>query len=175
MKRIILTTLVILLGIVTVSAQSDEIIRHNGDHIKGDVVRITEYEVVFRYENESSENMISRYAVEKIIYGKSGRVEKITDKVTINNEDDWEKVVVLEDKLLIAGLTKGPEIRGKTAFVNLHSGNTGDKKSLKKLKMAAAKANSPFILLTSEKSTVGSTSNQLGGSQSIKSGIAYNY
>lgn len=41
--------------------------------------------------------------------------------------------------------------------------------------MAAAKMNCPFILITSGKTTVGSTSNELGGSQSIKTGVAYKY
>jgi len=112
---------------------------------------------------------------ENIVYGKSGRVKNVSDKIEINGDYDWEKVVILEEKSYIAGLTKVSGIRGKTAFINFQTGNTGDKKALKKLKMEAAALGCPFIFITSEKSTVGSWSNELGGSQSIKTGIAYKY
>ena len=83
-------------------------------------------------------------------------------------------MVILEDKAYIAGLKKGEEVRGKTGLINYHTGNTGDKKAEKKLKMAAAMG-CPFILQTADKSTVGATSNGLGGSQAIKKGVAYKY
>ena len=168
-------SVILILGSLTIYAQSDLITRHNGEIIKGNVLRENEYTIVFTYENETAENTISKYAIEKIVYVKSGRVEKVTDKIVINGEDDWEKVTILEEKSYIVGLTKVEEIRGKTAFINMQTGNTGDKKALKKLKMAAAKLHCPFILITSEKSTVGSKSNELGGSQSIKTGLAYKY
>ena len=41
--------------------------------------------------------------------------------------------------------------------------------------MAAAAMGCPFILQTADKSTVGATSNGLGGSQAIKKGVAYKY
>ncbi len=172
-------TILILVFVILVSpilyAQSDLIARHNGETIKGTVIRETEYAIVYAYENETAENTISKYAVEKIIFGKSGRIEKVTDKIIVNGEADWEKVIILEEKSNIAGLIKVEEIRGKTAFINMQTGNTGDVKALKKLKLAAAALQCPFILITSEKTTVGSTSNALGGSQSIKTGIAYKY
>jgi hypothetical protein len=164
-----------ILSASMINAQNDIITRHNGEIIKGTVLRENEYTIVFTYENETSENTLSKYAIEKIVYGKSGRVEKVTDKIVVTGEDDWEKVIILEEKSYIAGLTKVDEIRGKTAYINMQTGNTGDKKALKKLKMAAAALNCPFVLITSEKSTVGSKSNNLGGSQSIKTGFAYKY
>ena len=41
--------------------------------------------------------------------------------------------------------------------------------------MEAAKLGCPFILLTADKTTVGASSNTLGGSQAIKKGVAYKY
>ena len=72
-------------------------------------------------------------------------------------------------------MKKGDEVRGKTGLINYHTGNTGDKKAEKKLKMAAAEAVCPFILMTADKSTVGASSNSLGDSQNIKKGIGYRY
>lgn len=157
------------------NAQADKIYKHNGEVIDGKVVKLEEFTIIFKYDGEDAENTLSKYAIEKIIYGKSGRVEEVTEKIVVKTEDDWEKVVILEDKAFIAGLKKGDEVRGKTGLINYHTGNTGDKKAEKKLKMAAAAMGCPFILQTADKSTVGANSNSLGGSQVIKKGIGYKY
>lgn len=172
MKKLIF----IFLSVVNfVSGQSDKIYKHSGETVEGTVVRLDEYTITFKYANEDAENVVGKYAIEKIVYGKSGRTEEVTEKITINGEDDWEKVVILEDKAYIAGLKKGEEVRGKTGLINFQTGNTGDKKAEKKLKMEAAKLGCPFILLTADKATVGANSNQLGGSQVIKKGVGYKY
>jgi sRNA-binding regulator protein Hfq len=167
--------LLLLLVSMSSFSQVDKIYKHNGETVDGKVLRLDEYTIVFRYDGEDAENTVSKYAVEKIVYGKTGRVEEITEKIVINGEADWEKVVILEDKAYISGLKKVDEIRGKTGLINYHTGNTGDKKAEKKLKMAAAAMGCPFILQTADKSTVGATSNGLGGSQAIKKGVAYKY
>lgn len=173
MKKIILFTL--LLFTAMVNAQLDKIYKHNGEVVDGTVIRLDEFTVTFKYANEDAENVIGKYAVEKIVYGKSGRTEEVSEKIVINSKEDWEKVVILEDKSYIAGLKKVDEIRGKTGLINYHSGNSGDKKAEKKMKMAAAELGCPFILQTSDKTTVGASSNSLGGSQAIKKGVAYKY
>jgi sRNA-binding regulator protein Hfq len=167
----------ILLMVVstTVIAQVDKIYKHNGEVVDGKVTRVEEFTIVFKYDGEDAENVIGKYAIEKIVYGKSGRVEEITEKIVVRDEKDWERVVILEDKSYIAGLKKVDEVRGKTGLINYHTGNTGDKKAEKKLKMAAAAMGCPFILQTADKATVGASSNSLGGSQVIKKGIGYKY
>ncbi len=173
MKKFLLLA-VAFLGFAA-NAQVDKIYKHNGEVVDGKVIKLEEYTIVFRYDGEDAENTLSKYAVEKIVYGKSGRVEEVTEKIVVKTEEDWEKVVILEDKAYIAGLKKGDEVRGKTGLINYHTGNTGDKKAEKKLKMAAAAMGCPFILQTADKSTVGASSNSLGGSQVIKKGIGYKY
>lgn len=167
--------LALLFTVGLVNAQVDQITKHSGEVVKGKVVKLEEFTVIFKYDGEDAENTISKYAIEKIVYGKSGRVEEITEKIEVKGEADWEKVVILEDKAYIAGLKKGDEVRGKTGLINFQTGNTGDKKAEKKLKMDAAKIGCPFILLTADKTTVGANSNALGGSQAIKKGIGYKY
>lgn len=174
MKKIILLFTMLIVGTMA-NAQVDVITKHNGESVKGKVLRIEEYTVVYKYDGEDAENSIGKYAIEKIVYGKSGRVEEVTDKIVVSTEEDWEKVVVLEDKAFIAGLKKVEEVRGKTGLINYHTGNTGDKKAEKKLKMAAAAIGCPFILMTSDKTTSGYNSNQIGGTQAIKKGIGYKY
>ena len=174
MKKILLVGALIL-GLNVAHAQLDVITKHNGENVSGKVVKLEEYTIVFKYDGEDAENTLSKYAVEKIVYGKSGRVENVTDKIEVKGEEDWEKVVILEDKGYAAGLKKGEEVRGKTGLINYHTGNTADRKAEMKLKKAAAIVGCPFILMTADKTTVGFNSNQLGGSQAIKKGIGYKY
>ena len=119
-------------------------------------------------------DVITKHSGE-IVKGKVIKLEEFTDKIVINGEQDWEKVVILEDKGYIAGLKKSEEIRGKTGLINFQTGNTGDKKAEKKMKMEAAKLGCPFVLQTADKTTVGANSNAMGGSQAIKKGVAYKY
>ena len=173
MKKIIM--LLSILTTAVVGAQVDAITKHSGEIVNGKVLRVDEYTVVFKYDGEDAENSIGKYAIEKVVYGKSGRVEEITEKIVITGEADWEKVVILEERSYIAGLKKAGEVRGKTGMINLQTGNTGDKKAEKKLKMAAATLGCPFILMISDKTTVGANSNQFGGTQAIKTGVGYKY
>ncbi len=175
MKNLLLVAF--LFTSVFLNAQADKLFKHNGETINVKVVKLEEYTIIFKYDGEDAENTISKYAVEKVIYGKSGRVEEVTAKIVINGEDDWEKVVVLEDKAYISGLKKGGELRGKTGFISFHTGNTADKKAEKKLKMEAAKTNSPFILMMSDKTInqSGASGPSFGAVQSVKTGISYNY
>jgi len=174
MKKALLTLVLVAGALVQLFAQTDKIYKHNGETVDGNVVRVAEYTVVFKYANEDAEQTIGKYAVEKIVYGKSGRTEKITDKIEVKGKDDWEKVVILEDKSEISGLNKVGDVRGKTGFINYHTGNSGDKKAEKKLKEAAADLGCPFVLLTSEKSS-NTSNNSFGGNQDIKKGLAYKY
>jgi predicted RNA-binding protein with PIN domain len=174
MKQIILL-LTMALGFNVATAQADVMTKHNGEEIKGKVIKLEEFTITFTYQNETAENTVSKYAVEKIVYGSSGRVEEVTEKINIRGKDGWENVVILEDISYIAGLKKGSEVRGKTGLINFQTGNTGDKKAEKKLKMAAAEKGCQFILLTADKTTVGANSNSIGGSQAIKKGVSYKY
>lgn len=148
-------------------AKPDKIYLHNGNVVDGNVIIVSEYTVTYKYQGETSEQVISKYAVDKIIHGNSNRVEKITDKVRVYSASDWENVVLLEDKSQIAGLTKVDDIKGKaTNWTGFSDLNHRDAKSTRKMKEAAADMGCPFVLLT----------NSLNGrDQSIRKGIGYKY
>ncbi|MBE9585018.1 hypothetical protein IM792_11210 [Mucilaginibacter sp. JRF] len=174
MKKALLT-LVLVFGVFFYSfAQADKIVKHSGETVEANVIRVAEFTVIFKYVNEDAEQVVSKYAIEKIVYGKSGRTEKLTDKIVVAGKNDWEKVIVLEDKSEIAGLSKGGDIKGKTAFINFHTGSSSEKSAEKKLKQAAAELGCPFVLITFEKAT-NVANGGLGGNQDIKKGIAYKY
>lgn len=170
-------TLSILVLFMSIFAFSqDMIVKHNGETIPAKVIRVNEYTVVFSYPNETAENTESMYAIEKITFA-SGRVQNVSDKIVVNSKDDWEKVVILEDKSYIAGLKKGNEIKGKTGFVSFHTGNSADNKATKKLKMEAAEAGYPFILMTADKdfNQSGQNGPTFGAIQSVRKGVTYKY
>src|SRR5437763_12769888 len=104
MKKLFLA-LSLLISIAALS-QNDKIYMHNGKVVEGSIVKVTEFTVVFKYANEDAEQTVSKYAVNKITYGKSGREEKVTDKIVVASKDDWESVIIFEDKSEVAGLTK---------------------------------------------------------------------
>ena len=97
MKKIILVLAMLISGTMA-NAQVDVITKHNGEVVKGKVVKLEEFTIIFKYDGEDAENTISKYAVEKIVYGKSGRIEEVTEKIVVSTEDDWEKVIILEEK-----------------------------------------------------------------------------
>lgn len=105
MKKIILV-LATIFSFGVANAQVDVITKHSGETVEGKVIRLDEYTVVFKYDGEDAENTIGKYAVEKIVYGKTKRVEEVTEKIVVTGEADWEKVVILEEKSYIAGLKK---------------------------------------------------------------------
>ena len=120
--------------IAAVGFPQDQIFLHNGQTINGKVEKVAEYVITYNYQNETAEQVVSKYAVDKIIYGSSGRTEHVTDKVDVGGPEGWQNVVVLEDKSQIAGLTKVTEIKGKSAFINMRSANGTDTKATEDLK-----------------------------------------
>lgn len=176
MKRILFAFLG-LLGTYAASAQSDKIMLHNGTTISGKVIKVAEHTVVYVYDNEDAEQTYGKYAVDKIIYGKSGREQDVTDKLKVRDKDDWENVIILENLEEVAGLKREAEIKGKTSFMNMRTAGGSDRKSEEYLKKEAASRGCPFVLLTSDKDIdrKGASGGSFGQVQSIKKGIAYKY
>lgn len=173
MKKIFF--LITLLYNTGIYAQNDTIYLHNGKTIIGNVIRNAEFTVSFKYAGEDAEQVLSKYAVNKIIYGKSHRTETITDKIDISSKDDWEKVVILEDKSEIVGLTKVDDVKGKTALINARTPSGGNVKALRDLKQKAAEKGCAFIFITSDKDTHFTRYGSSSMSNSVKTGIAYKY
>jgi len=160
--------LLIALFVTVVSFGQDKMFKHTGEKIEVKIIKVGEWAISFSYPNETAEQTISKYAVAKIEYA-SGRKEDITEKIVINDKDDWEKVIILEDAGASVGLKRQGEIKGKTGgmFSYRTSGNA-DKKAMERLKKEAAELGAPFVILMSEKDSRFTT-------QSIKKGFAYSY
>jgi hypothetical protein len=174
MKKLLNLLLAILIANLsfaqTANVNPDKMKKHNGEEVTVSIVKVGETTITFKYPGEAAEQIIGKFAVESIKYGGSGRIEKVSEKIEVNGEDDWEKVEILTDKSQVIGLKKGEEVRGKTSgFLSYNTAGSADKKATKKLKQSAAELKSPFILLTSDKV------DNFGVKQSIKNGVTYGY
>ena len=164
-----------LISGVSFSQTADKMSLHNGKTLDVKIVKVDEFVITYKYVDEDAEQTIGKYAVRQIEYGSSGRKEDVSEKITLRGPEDWERVVILEDKAAANGLVKKGEIKGKTAgLMSFHTAGSADKKATKKLREEAAELGAQFILLTSEG---GHNAAQmgLGSSQSIKKGLAYSY
>lgn len=174
MKKL-LSTLFLAFAMMVAFA-TDKIFLHSGKTIDGKVVKVDDFEIIYKYEGEDAEQTLGKRAVEKIQYS-SGRTEQISEKIVVKGKDDWEKVEILLDKSEIVGLKKVGEVKGKNFAA--YSGARADKKANQKLLQAAAEMGCPFVYMTADKQT--SSGGGWGGwggggsNQSLKKGIAYTY
>ena len=146
----------------------DKMYRHNGKTDEVKIIRVAEFTIVYTYPNETAEQTIGKYAVEKIKYAR-GREEKITDKVIVGSKDDWENVIVLDKVEEAVGLKSVGEVDGKTSgLMAVHTAGSADKKAMKKLLQDTAEKGGQFVLITSDKDNHYTL-------QSKKRGVAYSY
>ncbi len=155
-------------------AQMDSVFFHNGKIEAAVVLKIEENTIDLKFKNEDAVRRFSKYTIDKVVY-KSGRVETMSAKVIVDNDSSWNKVIVLDDKIQAAGMKRIGQIFSHTAFINLHTSHTGEKKARKLLLKEAAKLNSNFILITSDKEVVYTTIKWWGVSQVKMSAVAYQY
>jgi hypothetical protein len=159
--------LVLLLSSFTVKAQTDEILKLNGEKIKVEIKKVNETSIDFLYPGETVMQSIYKNSVEFIRYA-SGREEKVTDKIVVLSEDDYPKVIVTNSDSDIKGLTRVGEIMGKHAI--LYGGQAKIRKTaIEKLKREAAKQGAHIVLIQSDQFSMTPINNVL------VQGVAYKY
>ena len=177
-KRATMLTAIAVAVSLNASAQDvDSIYLHSGQVIGAKVIKVGETTLTFSYIDEDAQQALGKYAVQKVLFGKSKRVQVISDKIDIKNKEDWEKVIVIEKSEEVFGMKRVGELTGKTKQINLRTGEGSDKTALKNLKMNAAENGCPFVFITTDKDI--DRKSDEGGSwgqiQSIKKGIGYSY
>ncbi len=170
MKKLILSVFGSILMLASFAQAADKMVKHSGETLEVKVIKVGEQTIIFKYPGEDAEQTIGKYAVAKITYGASNRVENITEKISVSSKSDWESVQILTDAAQVVGLKKGEEVKGKTSgFISYNSAGSADKKATKRIKEDAAELGAPFILMTSDKS------DGYGVKQSMKKGVTYSY
>ncbi|MGV1021029.1 hypothetical protein ACTS9V_15570 [Empedobacter falsenii] len=164
----------ISLSISSVAFCQDVIKTHKDEVIKGKVIEVNDKEVKFQYQGESMTNSLSKNLVSEINF-ESGRNQKVSEKVIINDEKDWEKVIITNLESDVNGLTRGDEMMAKAS-----SGwsTTGEgkmqKQAMDKLKKEAAKKGYHVVLILTTTSKGGSYG-MSGGTKASVTGVGYKY
>ncbi len=148
MKKIILI-LTLVFGFNLANAQVDVIKKQIGETLRGTIISQDENVIVFTYEGQNVPYTIAKNAVEKVTYGSTGQEVRTSNKIEVEGEADWAKVIIIEDLNSTAGLEVGPRIGTPNDLTNYQSGNSN---SNKKMKMHAARLGFPFILVTTDAS-----------------------
>ena len=148
MKKIILI-LTLVFGFNIATAQVDVIKKQIGEILKGKIISVDDNVIVFTYEGQNIEYTIAKNAVEKITYGRTGQVVQTSNKINLNGQADWQKVVIVESLNLTAGLEVGVQLGTSADLANYQSSN-GNSAVNKRMKMQAATLGYPFILITTD-------------------------
>lgn len=149
-------------------AKNDKIVKMNGETVAVKVTAVTDREVSFTYPGEQTVNVIGVNQVKEIDFA-SGRVQMLTKRVEINNENDWGKVVVTTVPGDVQGLvSKGDVVAAAIPMTAFSSQEALNERATEKLKRKAAKMGAHIILLTSDQNSI------LAG-KTVKKGVAYGY
>lgn len=135
----------------------DKIKKLNGEEIEVEITATDQKMVSFKYPGENETYRMSKRMIQEITH-KSGRKEKLSEALVIKGEEDWEKVMITQDKDDVEGMVKKGETKEGTKGVSLHSASSSDKKATKKLKQEAAKMGGYIIYVVEKKENNSSSS-----------------
>lgn len=158
--------------------KSDKLVKLSNEALLVNVVSVNERDVSFTYPGEKVVNVLSKNQIKEIDFA-SGRVEKITEKVVIASEEDWQKVIVTTAESDVAGLVRKGEVRAKATGATALSNQANiDARATEKLKREAARMGAHIILIQAQNTQRGSMGNMFQTAQaptSLKQGVAYGY
>jgi hypothetical protein len=154
------------------AVKNDTIFYLNNEIVFCKVTNISEFEIVYSFVGETLTNTISKKQVKEIHFG-SGRIQKFSELITINGEEDWGKVQLTTIQTDIVGLTKKGEVKGKAMGTALANMTNVKGRAEEQIKREAAYLGAHIVLLQ----TYNTTDSQPGvsyGKANI-SGVAYGY
>ena len=138
------------------SNAQDEVFFHNGNVAKGKVLEVTEQFIKFNYEGEDAVNTIGRCAISEVKYS-SGRIQQMSQKISVKSPDDWQKVRVVNDKNEVLGLKLLGQVEKHSSGTWSFSITAGhfSEKTLKKIRKEAASRGGCIVLILSQQSKSG--------------------
>ncbi|MFT3884854.1 MAG: hypothetical protein QM724_05315 [Flavobacteriales bacterium] len=162
-----------LMFLAQVSFGQDRIITHANDTIHCKMIEVQEGGVKFKYPNEEALTSISKNVVHKVIFS-SGREQVISEKVIVKDENDWEKVQITNLESDVVGLKRVQTFteKAKSATAMTSQGKV-EKRTIEKLKKAAAKAGCHVVLIMTTSGRSGGFGGQVATSS--MTGVGYSY
>ncbi len=144
---------IIVLGIfllsVTIHAQTHELIKHDGQKIDVNFIKVANDQVFYNSKENQEEKSVSQFAVAQLIEKSNSDSKTVSNKIIISSKKDYDKVVILEPYQ-----TQGlKEVGITSSFLGKTKGET-DKEFQdqveRRLKQLAAEKGYPFIVIVSK-------------------------
>ena len=158
-------------SVLNAQTKTDVIVKHTGEKMNVKVLTVGDL-INFSYPEETAINSIANNAVSEIDFG-NGRVQKCSDKIVVNGEDDWEHVIITNNPDDIKGLVRKGEVRSTSNNTWSFKGKRAvDKKATRKIKKEAAALKACIILIQDQTKT---NTTFVTGASSSKYGVAYSY
>jgi hypothetical protein len=130
-------------------AQLDTLYFHSGEVGVCTVLQIDEEYLRFRYAGEEAERFVGRCAIDRVSM-RSGRVDRMSDKVVIPVDLNERKVVVIASAQEAKGLRKKAELYSHTSFVNFRTSSSGARKARERIQAEAAAQGCEFVRFTQD-------------------------
>ena len=178
MKKIVCMMLICIGMCICTMAQTDKVYLHNGTTLEVSVKGISGGTITYSYPGESLTQEISEKQVEKIQFA-SGRVQQVSEKIIVKDEDDWEKVMITNLESDVAGLVRKGEVKGSKTGSAMSNTAKIQAKAEKEMKEQAAEMGAHVILIKNYQIKDGGGMNGMtgfgGNAKASVSGIAYGY
>jgi hypothetical protein len=129
----------------TFFAQTHVMVKHNGEKINVNYIKTNNNLIYFNSGKDQVEQTISTFAVAELINTTNNEATKVSDKITVNGEQDYNKVVVIP-----SAASSGLATSKNTLVANRIKGQTPlavQQQNLVTLKRKAAKEGLPFVSL----------------------------
>lgn len=128
-------------------AQTHVIVKHNGERIKANYIKTNNNIIYYNSGQDQINQTISTYAVAELVDATTNVSTKISDKIIVNGEQDYKKVIVIAPNAT-TGLSNTPidfklknRVKGQTPIAI-------EQQNINTLKRNAAKQGFPFVAFT---------------------------
>lgn len=148
-----LLTVIAVLLTAQFFAQTHEIIKHDGEKLNVNFIKVEDNLVYYSLPNSMEELKISRYAINQLNEKAKNNSKIISEKIILTKKSDYKKVVVLKESETI-GLKKSNNL---TSYLEKAKGETRWSRSElgeNRLKQNAAQKGYQFIVITSNKTDI---------------------
>jgi len=129
-------------------AQTHEIIKHNGEKIEVNFIKMENNLVYYALPNSMEEHKISRYAVAQLNEKAKSNSTIVSEKINFTVKPDYKKVIVIKESEAI-GLKKSEDLRGYPGVAKGETRWSLTQMGENQLKRNAAQKGCQFIVITS--------------------------
>lgn len=131
-------------------AQTHEIVKHNGEKLEANFIKIENNLVHYSLPNSSEQHKISLYAVAQLNEKSKKHSKVVSEKINLTEKPDYKKVIVLKESETI-GLKKSEDLKSYVGVAKGETRWTLSEMGENSLKQNAAKKGYQFIVITSNK------------------------